>query len=44
MQTLDGIKPKSKTEYGLFMDWLNRIESELRSMPGYGKRIKVKSL
>lgn len=41
MQTLDGIKPEPKTELEAHKRWLNRVESELRSMPGYGRKIDV---
>lgn len=43
MKVIDIVKPKPKTELEAFNRWLNRMESELRSMPGYGKRIIVKS-
>jgi len=41
MKYLDGIKSEPKTELGVWLRWRNRIASDLRSMPGYGKKIQV---
>lgn len=41
MKSIDGIKAPPKTELSAYLRWRNRIASELRSMPGYGKKIEV---
>lgn len=42
MLAIDIVKPGPRTELGKHLRWRNRIASELRSMPGYGEKIKVK--
>lgn len=41
MKAIDIVKPEPKTELEAWLRWRNRITSELRSMPGYGKKIVV---
>ena len=42
MQAIDIVKAEPKTEQEAFMRWANRIQSELLSMPGYGRKIEIK--
>lgn len=41
MQVIDIVKPTPRTGLGKYLRWRNRIASELRSMPGYGRKIEV---
>jgi hypothetical protein len=41
-KAMDIVKPPARTEYEAWLRWLNRIQSELATLPYYGRRkIKV---
>jgi len=45
LKAMDIVKAEPKTEYEAWQRWMNRVESELRSMPSYSKRqIEVKEV